>query len=101
MSQRDPTQPAAETPQKLPTACDRLRCENGTHGFTADEVWSWTIRQPADVLLKINVNKPDGASASRFRFQRPKTSAVSAPNGVMSISEKLNTPIAARVGYFL
>ena len=54
----------------------------------ADDVWSWTMRQPSEVLRKSRVNRPCGVSPARVRRQRPKARAASGPRTWTSRSEK-------------
>src|SRR5204862_3354959 len=53
-------------------------------GDSAADVWSWTIRQPADVRRNSKVNRPHGASCGRSSLQRPKANAASGARAVTS-----------------
>src|SRR5947209_319188 len=68
---------------------------NGEGDYSAADVWSCTIFQPSENLLKISVNSPCGILPSGMvKCHVPRTKAASDPRGSIRRSENSSFPIS-------
>ncbi len=59
----------------------------------AKDVWSWMMRHPQPVFLKIRVKRPWGWSVSRVSSHEPNAIAVLSDNILMSMLENSSLPM--------